>query len=236
LVAYYFFQYKIVHINNAVREILGLTGLLLILFAVFSFSKSTPFPGLYALIPTMGAALIIMFANSNTFVGALLSTKAFVGIGLISYSAYLWHHPLFVFARHASLLEPSAVIMSGLSFFTLAVSYFSWRFVEQPFRQRGLMGRKVIFSGALLAALAFCLVGLIGYAREGDVGRLAANERYASLIQRLGPNYGLGKDCEQNVLDAKDCRTSDAPEVLIWGDSFAMHLTPGFVASNRKNG
>lgn len=105
---------------------LSLIGLLLILFSIFVYDKETPFPSLYALAPTVGTALIILFATQKTYVGELLGTKSFVGVGLVSYSAYLWHYPLFAFARHRSLGEPSEAIFIALSVITLILAYLSW--------------------------------------------------------------------------------------------------------------
>jgi peptidoglycan/LPS O-acetylase OafA/YrhL len=86
-------------------QLASVLGLCLILYAVFAFSSDTPTPGAYTLIPAVGAALIILFATPATHVGALLGSKAFVGMGLISYSAYLWHQPIFAFARHGMLAD-----------------------------------------------------------------------------------------------------------------------------------
>ena len=77
-------------------------GLFLIFFSILVYNSHTPFPGLYALIPIIGTLLIICFANQNTITGKFLGSKALVSIGLISYSAYLWHQPLLAFARLSS--------------------------------------------------------------------------------------------------------------------------------------
>ena len=86
--------------NKLISEVLALIGLIFICYSIVFFDEKTPFPSLYALVPTIGAALIILFTSSATKVGKLLSTKILVGIGLVSYSAYLWHQPLFAFSRY----------------------------------------------------------------------------------------------------------------------------------------
>jgi peptidoglycan/LPS O-acetylase OafA/YrhL len=69
---------------------------------VFSYDRNTPYPSLYALVLTLGTALVIVFASSRTLVGRMLGCRLLAGIGLIRYSAYLWHQPMFAFALFAS--------------------------------------------------------------------------------------------------------------------------------------
>ena len=106
--------------HKAVDEFLSLFGLFLIGYATFVFDEQTPFPSLYALVPTIGTALVIIFSSKETFSGKFLGSKLLVAIGLISYSAYLWHQPLFVFARHISLEEPSKLIFAILSVISIS--------------------------------------------------------------------------------------------------------------------
>ena len=131
---------------SPITQLLGISGLGLIVYSIIFFDGTTPFPSLYALAPTVGTALIILFATKGTITSALLSLKPMVGVGLISYSAYLWHQPIFAFARHRSLLEPSHELMLGLSILSLALAYFSWKFVEAPFRNKKRVSRTKIFS------------------------------------------------------------------------------------------
>ena len=90
-------------------------GLGSIVFAILAFDASTPFPSLYALAPVGGTALIILFAGNGTWTARLLSVRPLVGIGLISYSLYLWHQPLFAFARVSSAHAPSQSLMLCLA-------------------------------------------------------------------------------------------------------------------------
>jgi peptidoglycan/LPS O-acetylase OafA/YrhL len=124
----------------------SMLGLALVLFSIFNFSKGTPFPGVYALVPTLGTILIILYAKSNTVLGKILGQNVFVGIGLVSYSAYLWHQPIFAFARHQSIVTPETHVFIMLSILSLGLAYLSWRYVENPFRQKiGFQGRN--YSG-----------------------------------------------------------------------------------------
>ncbi|MFX0547253.1 acyltransferase family protein, partial [Roseovarius sp. S1116L3] len=215
------------------NDALAALGLGLIFFAIFAFDETVPFPSAYALVPVMGSVLIILFAGPQSMVSRLLSFKPIVGIGLISYSAYLWHQPLFAFARIRSPHEPAMIWMMLLSVMTLGLAYLSWRFVEQPFRRRDrqlLPTQKSVFlvSGAGMAALV-CL-GVLVMNSEGAPFRKAPNGiKYSEFLndEKLGFNFGLGRACIENLetaVNSPKCRTSDSPSVLLWGDSYAMHL------------
>ncbi|CAA0122131.1 O-acetyltransferase OatA [Halioglobus japonicus] len=156
--------------KRLVSEILGCSGLIAILYSIFFFDEHTPFPSAYTLVPVIGTALIIAFATVNTWVGKLLAFKPFVWVGLISYSAYLWHQPLFAFARIKMQGEPDLAIMLGLSLLSIFLAYLSWRFVEQPFRKqkgsaRNLGGLKLldkrrdVFIASILGIVFFTAIG-----------------------------------------------------------------------------
>lgn len=154
-----------------IKEIGGWIGLSFIIYAVLVYSKETPFPGYYALIPTIGAVLIILFSTDQTTVVKFLGNKAFVCVGLISYSAYLWHQPLFAFARHRSLAEPSHVVFIFLILLTIILAYISWRFVETPFRLKLIFKRSQIFI--LAAAMSvFYFFGYVGHKTNGYQSRV----------------------------------------------------------------
>lgn len=114
--------------------LLSLCGLAFLLLAIVIYDKHTPFPSVYALLPTIGTALIIMFATQGTLTNRLLSNKILVKLGLISYSAYLVHQPLFAFARHRSLGEPALSLIVALALTSFVGAYFIWKYIEQPFR------------------------------------------------------------------------------------------------------
>ncbi len=216
----------------ASNELLGALGLVLILVSVFAFTEATPFPGLYALIPTIGTGLIILFAQADTFVGRLLATRAFVGLGLISYSAYLWHHPLFAFARHRSLDAPALDLMLGLAALSIFLAYISWRYVERPFRDKKKFSQRQIFilSGASSAALI--LVGVIISSNDGFASRSATdNMAFSDFDRMLAPNHGLSPTCDHQFTLTDECTTSPSPKMILWGDSYGMHLAPALESS-----
>ena len=109
---------------------IGACGLGLILTSASAFSKSTTFPGFAALAPTLGTLLVIGSGRKGSYVRSLLSFKPLVALGLISYSLYLWHQPLFAFARVSSLTHPGPLDYVMLSVLSLGLAAITWRFVE----------------------------------------------------------------------------------------------------------
>ena len=139
--------------NDIVNAVAPVLGIYMIAWALFSFTDDTPHPGFLTFIPVAGTALVILFSSRGDLTGQILGSRLFVGVGLISYSAYLWHYPLFAFARIAN---PSlgTVEKIGLIIFTLILSVLSYFFIEQPFRQRRLISVKMLASAVTASLLA----------------------------------------------------------------------------------
>jgi len=158
-------------------------------------------PGRFCtLIPVLGTALVLLYAQAGTVAAQFLSLRFMVGIGLISYSAYLWHHPLFAFARIASHTEPHPLLMTALIGATLGLAYLSWRFVEQPFRrkERRVLGRRrALFAASFAAGAAFFAFGFVGDQNDGFVWRYYSPQQQAFIEdQRDGRHPEIGiRDC-----------------------------------------
>ena len=161
--------------SKVIKEVGGWVGIALILFAISTYNKATPFPGIYAFTPTLGTMLVILFATKQTNVGKFIGNKVFVGIGIISYGAYLWHYPLFAFVRHITLTEPSHVIFLLLSSLSLIFAYFSHRFIEAPFRLNIGFKKSFFFSFVIIYGFIFILFGLYGHKTNGFQSRLNSN-------------------------------------------------------------
>ena len=146
--------------SHSLNQVLSLLGFGMIIYSIIAFDKTTPFPSLYALIPTIGTGLLILCAVPKTMIHKLLSLKFIVGIGLISYSAYLWHQPLLAFARYRVFIELSDITVTLLCLSSLLLAYFSWRYVEAPFRDKSVYSRSRVFSFAVMGILIFSVVGI----------------------------------------------------------------------------
>jgi peptidoglycan/LPS O-acetylase OafA/YrhL len=121
-------------LDGWLREVALLIGLVLIGYATISFNKNTPFPGTNALIPCIGAGLAL-FGGTSRLLGSILRSRPMVFTGLISYSLYLCHWPIFVFYTYISgSVELSLAEVVGLTVFTFLIATLMYRFIERPFR------------------------------------------------------------------------------------------------------
>ncbi|MDB3883270.1 acyltransferase [Candidatus Marinimicrobia bacterium] len=133
--AFYFDKIPKLNLPNLLSEIFGILGMSMIILSILFFDKNTPVPGISILLPTVGTALIILFSTNGTLIAKLLGKKIFVFIGLISYSAYLWHQPLLAFLKYQYISEfPVFLKLMSLPV-VLILSFFSWKYVETPFRK-----------------------------------------------------------------------------------------------------
>lgn len=147
-------------------NLLGLIGLAAICLSVFYYDSTTPFPSIYTLVPVIGAVLCVLYADRGTFVAKLLSSKGIVGIGLISYSTYLWHQPLFAFAR-IYLVSPSSYTMAILTILSFGLAYLSWKFIEAPFRNKKAVSRLAVLVFSMGGLVFYCTLGVYGHIKNG---------------------------------------------------------------------
>lgn len=141
-------------------ELLSGIGLLLIAATVLALPEGSPTPIWAAVPPVIGTVLILRYCRQGGC-QRMLAAAPLVGIGLISYSAYLWHQPLFAFARIASVDEPRPAVFAVLITASLILAYVSWRFVEQPFRDRRRVSARALVGILVPAALLMIGVGLV---------------------------------------------------------------------------
>jgi peptidoglycan/LPS O-acetylase OafA/YrhL len=231
--AFYFQSHPHLRINRLISELGSLIGICLLIFAMLVFDKQTLFPSLLALIPVFGAALIIIYANQETFVGKILASKVLVGLGLISYSLYLWHQPIFAFAKTLSLESSNLFHPIFLIALVFPLGYLSWRFIERPFRDKNLFTRKSIFTYSALASVFFIAIGLAGQYTNGFLTRdqaavLAYNEynNEKEDIGRVG-NCFLGQEEGPEKFTSTCFASNSKDSALIWGDSHAAALAFG---------
>lgn len=147
-------------------------GVLMILAAVMFFDKDTRHPGLITIVPVAGTMLVIAFGRSKGFTNKLLSHRCFVGIGLISYSLYLWHQPVFAFARAYSLQTLTPATYANLILLSFMLALLSYKYVEAPFRNKQSFNIKYISVLAGFLSIGFVSFGIAGVVTSGFPGRM----------------------------------------------------------------
>ena len=230
---------------------LAFLGLILIFFGIFFFDHKTQFPSLYTWIPIIGVSLIIVFTDNNSFLTKVLSLTPIRSIGLISYSLYLWHQPVFAFSRVNSLepLSDNQLLANIPVIFLL--SYLSWRYIEIPFRKKGTIRSNLAYIFFVVSISIFISFGLLFKFYEKDyekfwVDNLSNFPIRNYLLIRDNPtefsNFGSKKfgnktwhenaKCQFNAPDLNDdiekkiisCAKEHGKGVLIIGDSHAIDL------------
>jgi peptidoglycan/LPS O-acetylase OafA/YrhL len=243
--------------SSVLRNFATLTGIGLIVYPVLKYTKDTPFPGVAALAPCLGSALIIGAGEYGpSLVSKVLSRSPAVFIGLISYSLYLWHWPIIILhsmglSVNLNDLLPQRIAamipafrfdmwMEFVSSFLLAI--LSWRFVERPFRSGPLrISRRPLFalSGAVMAVLiAFSAIVIFNDGFKGRFSRQAVivasfiDSRNVIERERAGNCFITGTN-RSAILDMDQCLRLNEGEknYLLIGDSHAMMLWSGLKSS-----
>ncbi|MCP1509508.1 peptidoglycan/LPS O-acetylase OafA/YrhL [Pseudomonas marginalis] len=218
----------------------SLVSLGLILTAIFGFDRHTPFPGAAALLPVLGTVGLI-WANGQqvTWVGRLLSSRLMVGVGLISYSWYLWHWPVFVYANYAAVDGLNVAQLGGLILLSLVLGYLSWRFVEAPFREKRLLaGRKAILVAAAAGILCFGITGLALRETNGVPWRLSEQALRYAQAKKWSPELTACLADQKTPDERLFCHfgpQSRSVSTLVWGDSHATVLIPALKDAAKRH-
>lgn len=206
------------------ENLLAALGAAAIIFAAITLNKESLFPGVYALLPVLGAVLIVLSPNSflNT---TLLSSPQMVWIGLISYPLYLWHWPLLSYLGIVRNGNPNTVEIWAAVLVAIALSWLTFRFVEIPLRRQKNVAPKLAFGLVAIGA-----VGILTSLASGFGFRFPPEIRAIAQLAKQS-NAGFRDKCFLDVPGAEfnsGCiEQGDKPLVLLWGDSTAAALYPG---------
>ncbi|MCV3205772.1 acyltransferase [Mesorhizobium sp. YC-39] len=226
--------------SRLLMELVGLAGFGLVAVGFLTISESDPFPGYNALYPCLGAALLI-YAGQNdpaTIATRILEVRPLVWIGLISYSLYLVHWPINSFVHYLSLRSVDLPTAAAMMVASLALAAFSWKYVEQPFRQKRTFTAPVpIFAFSAGAIALLCVGGAAGVIGNGFPQRFPdyAQQRIPVGDWRNGTCFNEGSSQIENW-NIEDCTRTRGftTTVLLWGDSFAAHYVSGLDANANK--
>jgi peptidoglycan/LPS O-acetylase OafA/YrhL len=132
--------------NFLLNQVFIFLGFCLIIFSILYFNDRMLLPSFYSLIPLVGVSFVIFFSNNKNFVTKMLSNKILVFFGLISFSLYLFHYPIFAFSRIANIFNQSIYIKILLVIFTIIISIFFYYFIERPFRNKKNISLKILIT------------------------------------------------------------------------------------------
>lgn len=213
------------------NELFSAVGLALILGSIILLHKHLPHPSFYTLPAVIGTCLILVFGTA-TMVARILSTPLIVWIGLVSYSAYLWHQPLLAAVRIMSLNEPSQIHLVTTALMSFGLAAISYRYVETPFRKKSRSGKYFISLKVLvwclgICAFLLCSIGLIGYFFKGLPARFSIPESVTKTIERSTNAYACfdlpyPHESEKWGCDIGVEKEHDAYDFLVWGDSHLL--------------
>jgi peptidoglycan/LPS O-acetylase OafA/YrhL len=228
--------------SRAWRELFAGVGLAMILVAVTCFSNNRPPFMLNLLVPCLGAALLLHTgsAGPSTLAARLLGLRPVVFLGVISYSLYLWHWPIFVYRLYVSPHDLRAWDAAPMLLASFLLAALSWRYIERPFRgNSGIFTRARLFQFASLAALLLVASSAGLYATNGFAQRLSPRVRKLLAVRAdVKPDRCTTFDlaelrttpmCEFGSADTR------APKFVLWGDSHAGAIEAGLADWGRRH-
>ena len=200
---------------------LSIAGLMAIVLSFAFFDEDTPHPSIFSLLPVAGTFLILRHSKPNTITFQILSQPTFVGIGLISYSLYLWHQPLYTYYRWGFSYNATPFEHIPLIVLTLILSYFTWRYIERPFRNRKLFSRPTVFASSAAISLLLLLFGLYGIQSNGFANRFQEADADLLISPEARGHY-VRAAFSRHQYPAKTFDNTSKRKALIIGDSYAM--------------
>lgn len=207
--------------------VLELFAAALILLPIWLYDSATLFPSWSALPPVLGSALLILLATPTSPVGRILASRPFVFIGLLSYSAYLWHQPLFSLSRMQGFAEQGWPAYALLITLTFGLAWGSLKFIERPFRDKDRFTRKQIYAFFLVGSAILIAAGLVGHFKQGFPHRFS-DETLA--VAATGSPSPLRDRCHVEGVNARGpetaCRYFVEQPVhwAVFGDSHGVEI------------
>lgn len=230
-------------LNRPLAELISIAGLGAVFSSMVFFQDGTPFPGSWAILPCAGtAAMIAGNSMHSTITAKLLSLRPVAFVGLISYSLYLWHWPLFAFANYLSPGELPEWLALSLLAASFSAGWLSWRYVETPFRSKSnFAARFGVLRATSVTLLTLVVIGSWLHLADGVRSRFSEDVLvFADARQDRNPQRRLHHDLSAAALKnppALLVKTSELePELIVVGDSHGDAMLPGIVELCSKHG
>ena len=226
------------------NSLFSLLGFILVLYSLFFLDKDLKLPGLYSLIPVLGVFLIIIYSDKDHIVTKFLSLKYLVGIGLISYSAYLWHQPLLVFFRFFFDGEIPLFYLIIIILINFIFAFLTWKFIENPFRHNDIIKKKKFIIFSIIFLILFSALGLWGHKTSGanSFAFLSIDKKFKSLASNSLQDIKNinGYSCHDEFVNKKNyldylCQydfennKNNFDQIIVWGDSHVHSFSDLFI-------
>jgi peptidoglycan/LPS O-acetylase OafA/YrhL len=231
--------------NRVARELAGWLGIAMICFALRFQIPAELFPGWFALLPCLGAGLVIYAGEAGpSSVRAILGLRPFVFIGVISYSLYLWHWPIIVFSKHLPFRFTGRTEIMVVLLSSLVMAFVSFEYIERPFRGKSSpITRRQVFGLGLAASVLTLSFGIAAYRSQGLPGRYDPQTRQViagnlARIDDFDGSCGNFRNEVHKLDDIKFCDLgSQSPhKILFWGDSHVEQLYPAVEQIYKEGG
>jgi hypothetical protein len=219
--------------NLFYSNLMSLTGLTCIVASCLILTGESIFPGLGALAPCLGTALILAANPSNAISRAVLANPLMVGIGLISYPLYLWHWPIWsaTFSKLSGEVPTQTRVIIGAG--SIVLAYLTYIFVERPIRFGSNRRKKV--GWLILCMLAIAGAGLLSRQSEGFIrfSNVVTDAPFLKRSRNINDWFSTVRMGGCHLQDskatehAKYCQEQRRPMLVLWGDSHAASLYPG---------
>lgn len=218
---------KYQHLDGASSKLFSTIGFIFLLYSITNFDKNTPTPSYYTLIPILGTCLLIAYSNKSNIAGKILGNNFITGIGTLSYSAYLWHQPIFSFYRLSISGQPEKLEFIILIFITMLLAYLTQKFIEVPFRKKNLVNQKTILLVWIIFSLTILITGIIGNATKGFLKlKMSKNQQLQLETAKSSP---MREKCHTGKSDyikpANACEYFQGDRTIaVFGDSHTVEL------------
>jgi len=222
-------------ITNFNIPFLDVAGFLILIFCFFTFNKNTFHPSFLTLIPIFGCILIILFSDYKKPFFKIFTFYPIQIIGLISFSLYVWHYPIFIFAKNTGIVAGRIDLKIYLILIIFSLSIFSYIFIEKPFRNLSFISNKIFFLSCFIMLLSNFLIFYKIFIPLTTSHHILNEINLSTNINETKVNnttYSIRKcvNKENNF-----CRVIVNPKnknIIFLGDSMVGQLIPDFINRN----
>ena len=222
------------NIANFNIPFLDIAGFIILIFCFFAFDKATFHPSFLTLIPILGCILIILFSDYKRAFYKIFTSYPIQIIGLVSFSLYVWHYPIFIFVKNTGIITGRIDLKIYLILILFCLSIFSYIFVEKPFRNSSFISNKLFFLSCIVMLLSSFLI-FYKISNISNSHHILDKINLLTNINETKTNnttYSIRKctNKKNNV-----CRTTKNPKsknIIFLGDSMVQQLIPDFINRN----